>query len=79
VNLVAPFGGGYQNRLTQVDVRLTKIVRFDRVRLQGMFDIYNLFNANTVLSQVTRVGPNYLQPTQILAGRLLKFGAQLDF
>lgn len=79
INLVAPFGGGYQDRLTQVDVRLTKIVRFNRVRLQGMFDIYNLLNANTVLSQVTRVGPNYLQPTQILAGRLLKFGAQLDF
>jgi hypothetical protein len=78
INLVAPFDG-YQDRLTQVDVRLTKIVRFQRIRVLGSFDVYNVFNANTVLNQVTQYGPTYLRPTQILAGRLFKFGAQLDF
>jgi hypothetical protein len=51
-----------------------------RVRVRGMFDVYNVFNANTILGGViTRVGPSYLQPTQILAWRLFKFGSQLDF
>jgi hypothetical protein len=78
INLLAPFAGGYQKRLTQVDVRLTRITRLRRVLLRGMFDVYNLFNANTVLSEVTRLGRTYLQPTQILAGRLVKFSAQLE-
>ena len=69
----------FEKRLTQVDVRLTKIFRVGRARVQGMFDVYNAFNANTVLSMVTTYGPNWLRPTAILGGRLLKFGAQLDF
>jgi hypothetical protein len=40
-----------------------------------MFDAYNVFNANTILGVVG----NYLNPTQILAGRLFKVGAQVDF
>jgi carboxypeptidase family protein len=80
INLLAPYTGGFEDRLTQLDLRLTKIVRMGRVRVRGMFDVYNVFNANTILGGViTRVGPSYLQPTQILAGRLFKFGAQLDF
>jgi hypothetical protein len=69
----------FENRLTQVDVRLTKSLRVGGVRVQGMFDVYNLFNANTILATNARFGPTWLQPTRILAARLVKFGAQLDF
>jgi hypothetical protein len=79
VSLVPAWEGGYEDRLTQVDLRLTKIVRIRHVRIQGMLDAYNIFNANTVLSVVTTVGSNYLKPTQIVAGRLFKVGAQVDF
>ena len=44
-----------------------------------MFDIYNIFNANTVLGLNSRYGPVFGQPSSILAGRLFKFGAQIDF
>jgi hypothetical protein len=44
-----------------------------------MFDIYNLFNANTVLSVNTRLGPSWLRPASVLGARLFKFGVQLDF
>ena len=47
--------------------------------MQGMFDIYNLFNANTVLVINTRYGPSWLQPANILGARLFKLGAQVDF
>ena len=74
----APFTQ-FEDRLTQVDVRLTKTVRANRMRLRAMVDIYNLFNANTVLGVNTRYGPSWLQPSEVLAGRLWKFGAQFDF
>jgi hypothetical protein len=72
----------FADRLTQLDVRLTKSITFGSMRVQGMFDIYNIFNANTVLAlnnRYTATGTNlWLQPTSILAGRLFKFGVQID-
>jgi hypothetical protein len=78
INLL-PSYAGFEKRLTQVDVRLTKIIRLGSVRVHGMFDAYNVFNASTVLGVNTRFGSEWLLPTQILAGRLFKFSAQLDF
>ena len=69
----------FERRLTQVDLRLTKIFRFGRARLQGNFDLYNLFNARDVLVMVTTYGPIWLQPRTVLGGRLFKFGTQFDF
>jgi hypothetical protein len=69
----------YEDRLTQVDLRLTKTFRLGRARLQGIFDLYNLFNASTILTENTTYGPTWLRPTRILGARLIKFGAQLDY
>ena len=68
----------FENRLTQVDVRLTKILKIGAVRAQGNVDLYNVFNANTVLATNNRFGASWLTPNSILGGRLLKFGFQLD-
>jgi hypothetical protein len=76
---LVPTGVLYEDRLNQVDLRFVKIVKIARARLQGRFDIYNLFNASTILNEVTRYGPQWLQPSQILGGRVFKFGAQLDY
>ena len=50
-----------------------------RVRLQGMFDVYNLTNANPILAENTTYGQSWMIPTQILRGRLAKIGVQLNF
>jgi hypothetical protein len=76
---LVPANDDFEDRLTQLDVRLTKLFRVGDLRIQGNFDLYNIFNANTVLQEITRVGPSYLQPTRILGGRLFKFGAELEF
>jgi hypothetical protein len=78
INLVSPYAG-FEKRLTQLDLRLTKNIRVRGVRIQGSFDAYNVFNANTILGVNTVYGSDYLRPTQILAGRLFKFGAVLNF
>jgi hypothetical protein len=69
----------FEDRLTQLDVRLSRIFRFGGTRLQGMFDVYNVFNASSVLGVNTTYGSAWLVPTSVMAGRLFKFGAQLNF
>jgi hypothetical protein len=69
----------FEDRLTQVDARLTKTIQLRRVRVQGMFDVYNLFNASSVLTQNNTFGSTWRRPTQVLAARLFKVGVQLEF
>ena len=69
----------FEQRLTQLDVRLTKNIHIGRARAQVNFDAYNLFNANTVLTRNNTYGATWGQPTAILAGRLFKFGGQVDW
>ncbi len=77
VGLVSP-GEMYGDRMTQVDLRIGKVFRFGKARTQLNFDLFNLFNANPVLS----VNNNYavwLVPTAILEARLFKISGQFDF
>jgi hypothetical protein len=74
-----PFGTIFGDRLHQVDFRVTRSIVAGHARISPSLDLYNLFNASTILGVNTRYGPAWLTPTQILPGRLLKFGAQVDF
>jgi len=67
------------DRLNQFDLRISKIVRVGHGRVTGMFDVYNLFNANSVLASLSAYGPNWQRPSAILGARLFKVGAQFDF
>ena len=76
--LIAP-GTLYGNRVTQVDVRFGKSVKLQRSRIQASVDVFNLLNSSAILSQNNTFGPSWQSPTQILQGRLVKFGVQVDF
>jgi carboxypeptidase family protein len=69
----------FEDRIYQLDLRLTKIVRIGRTRVQGNIDLYNLFNASPIQTDNTRYGTAWLTPTQILDARLFKIGAQVSF
>jgi hypothetical protein len=69
----------FEDRMNQFDVRFTKIIRIGTSKVQGMFDIYNLFNASTILGVNQTYGPAWLRPTSILGARLFKVGAQVDW
>ena len=77
-NVIQP-GTVFEGRLYQTDLRVIRNFQFGRIRLQGMFDAYNMFNNAAILSINTRYGPQYRRPTNILDARILKFGAQLNF
>jgi hypothetical protein len=80
---VVPTQLQFEERASQTDVRLIKSVRLGGLRFQGIFDIYNAFNARPVLGVNTRysgaTGGAWLTPTSTLVGRLVKFGMQVDF
>ncbi len=78
IELIEP-GTRYEDRLSQLDLRFTRIFRFGQSKLNGNVDIFNVFNANTVLGITTRYGPSWLVPTAVLGGRVMKLGFQLDF
>jgi hypothetical protein len=78
VDLMPP-NTDFEDRITQLDLRLTRAFIFGRTRVTGTFDIFNALNASPILSTNTRYGASWLQPTEILAARIIKFGAQLSF
>jgi hypothetical protein len=76
---ILPPNTSFEDRLQQLDLRFAKVFRVGGMRVQGMFDIYNALNANTVLGTNPAWGVNWLRPTEVLGPRLFKFGAQVDF
>jgi hypothetical protein len=89
VNLIEP-GTQYTPRRTQLDIRLSKSMRFGTRRLQLMADIYNLFNSSATVGATSQsgeppaalnqtYGADWLRPFNILQARYAKFGASLNF
>ncbi|MEQ1899011.1 MAG: carboxypeptidase regulatory-like domain-containing protein [Vicinamibacterales bacterium] len=74
-----PLNMNYEDRFNQLDLRLTKIFKLGKTRIQAWADLYNTLNTNTVLAQVTTYGPSWRRPTNLLGGRLFKVGGQVDF
>jgi hypothetical protein len=65
-------------RLNQVDLRFGKMLRFGRTCAAVNLDVYNVFNANTVLT-MNYAYASWQRPTSILLARFAKISAQLDF
>jgi hypothetical protein len=81
VNLIEP-GTLYGERVTQIDMRFAKVLRFGRTRTSVGVDVYNIANSAAVLTYnqtfVTTTN-TWLRPNSVLQARFVKFGAQIDF
>ncbi len=79
---VFPFG-----RSNQLDFRIAREFHVEsRLKIEPTFDIFNLFNANTILGVVTAYNATaagspgaWRNASSILPARLIKFGIHLDF
>jgi hypothetical protein len=69
----------FEDRLQQVDLRLARLFRVGNIRVRGNLDIHNILNASTVLNLNRGYGATWLNVLQVMGGRLVKIGAQLDF
>jgi hypothetical protein len=78
VELIPP-GTLFDKRTNQLDLRVLRNFRVRGLRLQGMVDLYNAFNASSILSINTTYGTSWQNPAQLLGARLVKFGVQMNF
>jgi hypothetical protein len=81
VNVVEP-GTLYGDRITQVDLRVSKILRFAGRRANIGVDFFNLFNTNAVYQYATTYvgnGATWLQPSSLVSARFAKLSVQVDF
>ena len=83
VNLVAVGQNYGSQNLNQLDLRASKRIKLDRVRLRLDVDAYNIFNSDWPFSVTNTFSnqPNssWLRPTNVLQSRFFKVGAQFDF
>ncbi len=63
-----------------VDIRLSKKFKFrERLEVEPILDVFNVFNSSAVTSAVTTIGASLLTPSQIDFGRLLRVGGRVNF
>ena len=77
ISLIQP-ATEFDPRINQLDLRLTRAFRVNAMRLRAIADVYKVLNRNAALVINTTYGPSWLSPTQIMDGRLLKLGFQLE-
>ena len=80
LNLVTP-GSVLGDRVNQLDLRVRKVLRFGRARVQVGVDLYNALNSSAIqtYNQTFITNGNWLTPTLILPARFAKISAQVDF
>jgi len=78
VPLIAPYEA-YGDRITQVDMRIGKILRFGRTRSNVSLDVINLFNSNDNLAYGTLLSPTWPAPTQVLLPRIFRVNFGIDW
>jgi len=78
VNIVTP-GSLYGDRVNELDLRFSKVLRFGNTRTKISLDLYNALNANPVLTYNQTYAATWLTPTSVLAARVMKIGASFDF
>jgi hypothetical protein len=74
-----------EDRLTQIDMRFAKVLRFGGRRVDFGVDLYNLFNTNTATGYDgtydfgTTDGGGWLQPTSIVQPRFVRLNLTVNF
>ena len=82
VNLVAP-GAVFGDRLNQLDLRFSKILKYRRTRTSLNLDLYTAFNVDTVLAEnstyTNATATGWHVPTTLVTARFAKISVQFDF
>jgi hypothetical protein len=69
----------YSPNINKIDTRVSKVFRMGRYRFTESLDVFNLANSAGVLAVNTTVGTSWLNPTQVLGGRLFRLSTRFDF
>jgi hypothetical protein len=75
---LTPPGSFYFPRFYQMDLSASWTAKIDKLKLKPSLELFNLFNANSVITE-TSVYPSQGRPLTILPGRLLRLSVGFDF
>ncbi len=78
VNLI-PNQTRQDDRITQLDLKLSRAIIIGGLRLIAAGEVYNVFNSRPVLGSRQVFDATYLSPQGILGGRFFKWTATLDW
>lgn len=77
--LVEPLDSNRMDNTTIWDLRAEKVFRFGARAISGFVDVYNLTNSNAEFRQIYVSGGSFGFPTTIIAPRIVRFGAKLEW
>ena len=69
----------HDERINQIDLRLTKGLTVAGFRIQGVAELYNVTNGRPAQGILTTYGSSWQFPRGLLGGRLFKVGVQVDY
>jgi hypothetical protein len=69
----------YGDRVSQLDFRVAKILKFGRTRTNVGLDFYNVLNSSTTLTYNNTYGATWLTPQTFMPARFVKVTGQLSF
>ena len=72
-------GADYEERVHQLDVNLGRTFRLSNLRVAPQLELFNIFNANPVTTQVNTFGSSLGRPLTVLNPRLVRLGVQVNF
>ena len=78
VPLLEP-GTLYGDRINQLDIRVSRMLRVGRTRTTVGVDLYNATNSSAIQTYNETFGANWLTPTLVLPARFAKVSAQIEF
>ena len=69
----------FLDRIDRLDIRVSKIIRTERFRIQINLDAYNALNASHIRSVAQFYGSRFLEPNTIMDARLVEIGGSISF
>jgi hypothetical protein len=72
-------GTEFEDRVHQLDVNVGRTFRVSGLRVAPQLELFNIFNANAVTTQVNTFGSSLNRPLTVLPPRLVRLGLQLNF
>jgi hypothetical protein len=76
---VEPQGTTRLPSVTMIDMSFRKAFRFNNRSVEPSFELFNIGNINTITSRSAQLGPAYGRVSNIIRGRLAKFGLNVRF
>jgi len=79
VELIEPTQLRREDPMSLLNLAVSRVIQLRGARVQPRLELHNVLNANTVHTTVQTYGPAWEQVRGVLAPRLIKLAAQIDF